>query len=187
MLDYSHGRTEAFEMLYERNKTAVFRYFLRQTNNRAIAEELAQDVWANIIKSAHSYKSSAKFTTYLFQIAHNRFIDYIRRQSIRPVDSGTLRNNNYNSEGDCDDKQIDIIDTYRPTPDIHLEQNRQTELLKQLIYNLPKEQCEVFLLKEEAGLSLNDIAYVTDCNNETVKSRLRYAYGKLRMGLGKRV
>jgi len=163
-------------MLYQKNKDGLFRYFLRQTNNDAIAEELAQDVWTNVIQSASRYKPKAKFTTFLYHIAHNRFIDHIRRQTIRPLDSS-------HSSSETND----LVDTDREQPEQHLENEQLATALKQLIFALPAEQREAFLLKEEAGLSQNDIAYVTGCNNETVKSRLRYAYNKLRNGLGERV
>jgi len=173
MLDYSHGQTEAFAMLYQNNKDGLFRYFLRQTNNNATAEELAQDVWTNVIQSAKRYKPKAKFTTFLYHIAHNRFIDHVRRQTIRPLDSGHAA-----TETD------DLVDTHKEQPEQHLENEQLAATLKRLVFALPTEQREAFLLKEEAGLSQNDIAYVTGCNNETVKSRLRYAYNKLRSGLG---
>ena len=173
MVDYSRGQTEAFAMLYQRNKAGLYRYFLRQTNNSAIAEEFAQDVWTKLIQSAHRYKPTAKFSTFLYQIAHNRFVDHIRRQQIRPVDS---------SQNSLD--TIDIIDNGKPPPEEQLRQSRLETLLKSLLYDLPQQQREAFLLKEEGGLSLNEIAYVTGCNTETVKSRLRYANRKLRSGLG---
>lgn len=173
MVDYSQGQTEAFAMLYQRNKAGLYRYFLRQSNNSATAEELSQDVWTKLIQSAHRYKPTAKFSTFLYQIAHNRFIDYIRRQKIRPIDSSQ------NST-----ESTDIVDNNKTQPDEQLQQNRLETLLKQLLYDLPQQQREAFLLKEEGGLSLSEIAYVTGCNNETVKSRLRYANRKLRSGLG---
>ena len=175
MLSYRDGNTEAFSTLYERNKASLFRYFLRQIHRISIAEELAQDVWTKIIHARMQYTASAKFTTYLYQVAHNRLVDYFRRQSIRPVDPGFIEQ---------DELDNDIVDKYTKQPDEKLDQYRLRNTLNRLIIDLPTEQREAFLLKEEAGLAIADIAEVTQVTHETAKSRIRYAFKKLREGLG---
>ena len=87
MEQYRDGNVAAFTTLYQRNKTALYRYFLRQTQNNSAAEELSQDVWTNIIRARQAYQVDAKFTTFLFQVAHNKLVDYYRRASKRAHDS----------------------------------------------------------------------------------------------------
>jgi RNA polymerase sigma factor (sigma-70 family) len=78
MLRYRDGDAAAFEVLYGRHKGGVFRYMLRQCSARGIAEELFQEVWMNLIKSRASYSVQARFSTYIYSIAHNRLIDHYR-------------------------------------------------------------------------------------------------------------
>src|SRR5512135_83619 len=79
MVRYRDGDAGAFDVLYRRHKGGLFRYLLRLSKNQGIAEELFQDVWSNIIRSRERYQPTAKFTTFLYQVAHNRMIDHIRR------------------------------------------------------------------------------------------------------------
>ena len=81
MEQYRDGNARAFDVLYERHKGGIYRYLLRQCNNAATAEELFQDVWMNLVRSRQRYTIQAKFTTYLYRMAHNRLIDYYRKSS----------------------------------------------------------------------------------------------------------
>jgi RNA polymerase sigma-70 factor (ECF subfamily) len=170
MLQYGDGDAGAFAALYHRHKGAVYRYFLRQTNHAPAAEELSQDVWTNVIRRRESYRVSAKFTTYLFQIAHNRLVDHLRRRVNQPAINEPL--------DDCD-----AVAKTNSNPDKRAEAAQISNQLLRVLNELPAEQRDAFLLKEEAGLSVIDIAAVTSVNAETVKSRLRYAQAKLREGL----
>ena len=172
MEQYRDGNAEAFTTLYQRNKAALYRYFLRQTHHNSIAEELSQDVWANIIRSRRSYQVNAKFTTYLFQIAHNRLVDHYRRADNRAL------HNPIDSDEDCE-----IAGHVQHHPDKQAESSQIQQRLLTLVHALPQEQREAFVLKEDAGLSVEQIAKVTDVNAETAKSRLRYAVRKIREGL----
>jgi RNA polymerase sigma-70 factor (ECF subfamily) len=173
MLKYGDDDIEAFNVLYERNKAPLYRYFLRQTSPGTRAEELAQDVWTNIIRNRKNYSQKAKFTTFLFQVARNRLIDHYRRNKNRP--------HNGNS---TDDDLTPIPANQNSQPEQQTQSQQQMIRLLSLVRQLPEQQRDVFLLKEEAGLNLNDIAAVTGVNVETAKSRLRYAMAKLREGMG---
>ena len=75
MLRYRAGDVSAFETVYRRHKDGLYRYFLRHTNNAAAADDLYQEAWTKIIAARHRYQASAKFTTYLYRVANNCFID----------------------------------------------------------------------------------------------------------------
>ena len=171
MEQYRDGNVDAFTVLYQRNKSAVFRYFLRQTRNNSAAEELSQDVWANLIRARQVYKADAKFTTYLFQIAHNKLVDFYRRTSNR-----THENPEYAE--DCGPP-----DGPQHHPDKQAESAQIRQRILTLVQSLPQDQREVFILKEDVGLSVEQIAQITAVNAETAKSRLRYAMTKIREGL----
>jgi len=172
MLSYQKGNADAFEVLYERHKGGVFRYLLAKCYRQEIAEELFQDVWMKLIAARGRYKISAKFTTYLYQLAHNHFIDYYRKTRTDVL-----------QKKDQDEDVEQFTENGQKQADEQLEMQRQTETLSELVDSLPDEQREVFMLKEEAGLTVAEIAEVTGVNLEAAKSRLRYAVKKLRVGL----
>lgn len=171
MMSYSRGDAVAFDELYLRNKAPLYRYFLRQTSQVSVAEELTHEVWLRVINARQRYLPSAKFTTYIFQIAHNCIVDHYRKFSrVQQVD--------------CGEQLIgDIPAKDESNPEAQLDRTQAKSLLAALIKQLPAEQREVFILKEEASLSIEDIASVLDENPETIKSRLRYATKKLKAGL----
>src|ERR1700738_1150407 len=75
---YAGGDAAAFELLYRRHERRVWLYLERNVRNRATADELMQEVWFAVARDATRYEPSARFTTWLFTIAHNRMIDSIR-------------------------------------------------------------------------------------------------------------
>ena len=79
MLRYGDGDLDAFEQLYSRHKDPVYRYLLRLSGHAETAEDVFQEVWGKIIKARSSYRPTAKFTTFLYRVAHNCFIDHVRR------------------------------------------------------------------------------------------------------------
>ena len=78
MLAYRDGDAAAFEVLYARHRGRLFRYLLHQCARREQADEMFQEVWMSVIRARGNYEVSAKFTTWLFRIAHNRLIDGYR-------------------------------------------------------------------------------------------------------------
>src|SRR5277367_3288977 len=78
MARYGRGDAAAFESLYRRHEMRVWRYLERNVRNQATADELMQEVWFAVARDAKRYTPTAKFTTWLFTIAHHRMIDSIR-------------------------------------------------------------------------------------------------------------
>jgi RNA polymerase sigma-70 factor, ECF subfamily len=177
MLRYAHGDASAFDLLYARHRAPVFRYLLRQLGSqRTLAEELFQDIWMNIIGARGGYKIEARFTTWLYTIAHNRVVDHYRRR--RPIEV---------VQSDADDEDDAVTQVPAPDtaqPERIAQAREQARRLLMLVEQLPVAQREAFLLHEEAGLSVDEIATVTGTDREAIKSRLRYALGKLRRGMG---
>jgi RNA polymerase sigma-70 factor (ECF subfamily) len=173
MMRFADGDAAAFDALYTRHRGGVFRYLLRQCQNRATAEELFQDVWMNLVHARSRYRVQAKFATYLYTLAHNRLIDHFRRHKrlhlVPLVDE------------DNDPAQLQASSALQP--ERGAQAREQAAQLLQLVAELPEVQREAFLLHEEGELSLDEIAQVTGVNRETVKSRLRYAMDKLREGM----
>jgi len=168
MLRYKDGDVAAFELLYRRHNDSLYRYLLRLSLNRDVAEDVFQDAWGKIIKARHRYRPTAKFTSYLYRVAHNCFIDYVRKNKRHMVVSAI--------DPDCSPNPGD-------EPDLQVEKTLARQRLDVALRTIPDEQRDAFLLHEEAGLSIDTIAEVTGVNRETVKSRLRYATKKLKAAL----
>lgn len=168
MLRYRDGDVAAFEALYRRHNDALFRYLLRLCRHRAAAEDVFQEVWGKIIRARESYRPTAKFTTFLYRVAHNCFVDHLRRNR-RHTQTANVEPDSQPDTGE--------------RPDMLAERSLARRRLETALQSLPDEQRDVFLLHEEAGLNLEQIASVTGSNRETAKSRLRYAVKKLRTAI----
>jgi len=176
MLRYRDGDVRAFEDLYARHRGGVFRYVLRQVGFRSAAEEVFQEVWTNIISSRARYRVEARFATFLYRVAHNCVIDHFRRKP--PLQLISL-------EEDGAEEAMQVAGPQQEQPERALARRQTARQLLRVLALLPDEQREVFLLHEEGGLTLEEIADVTGVGRETVKSRLRYALAKLRQELNR--
>jgi RNA polymerase sigma-70 factor (ECF subfamily) len=173
MLCYRDGDVAAFEVLYMRHKGPLYRYFLRRGMGQERASELFQEVWTKIIRAKDRYQPTAKFATYMYRLAHNCYVDEIRRQGRTPV----------TADGPGFDDPDEIPGDSGDDPRRHVERLEAVDRFRTALEDLPADQREAFVLREESGLSLADIASVTGVNSETAKSRLRYAMRKLRQVL----
>jgi RNA polymerase sigma-70 factor (ECF subfamily) len=173
MLNYKEGDAHAFEVLYSRFRLPMFRYLKNQCGNEAVAEEIFQDVWMNLIRARERYQVTASFKTYIYRLAHNRLIDYYRKQKHGVPSSYDEHEGLLNTENTAN----------HITPQREVSSERQVELLMRAISELPEAQREAFLLKEESGLSVEEIAEMTNVKPETAKSRIRYAMNKLKQAL----
>lgn len=172
MLAYRDGDGSAFEALYARHRTRLFRYLLHQCGRREQADELFQEIWMSVIRARSGYEVSAKFTTWLFRIAHNRLVDNFRAR-------GRL------AEFELENADADEIEHNTPAPidaqpERLLERAERAGRLVAAVEVLPAVQREAFLLAAEGGLTVAEIGNATGCGFETAKSRLRYAHSRLR-------
>ena len=167
MLAYGRGDAGAFETLYKRHRGRLYRFVLRALSNsaghRSTAEELFQEAWIRVIEARGRYAPQARFTTWLYTIAHNLIVDHWRKKglAIVPLD---------------DERAVAAPDN----PARQAEARESVARLLQAIDALPAAQREAFLLHEEAGLTVAEIAAVTGAGEEAAKSRLRYAMAKLK-------
>jgi len=175
MLRYARGDMRAFEILYARNRSGLYRYLARHTHHSEIANDLFQEVWSKVIASRERYEPRAKFRTFLYRIAHNCFIDHCRRAPTRSERGAPVESWESTLAGPDHDR-----------PDLRAEQAELTACYRAALAALPAEQRDVYLLYEESGLSLEEIATISAVGPETAKSRLRYAVAKLRAALAAR-
>lgn len=168
MLRYrDDGDMAAFEILYGRHKGPLYRYLLRHCGNTDVAEDVFQEAWSKVIHGRERYRPAGKFGAYLFRVARNCWIDRLRKEDRRPV----------LVEAQAEER---VPDPDGPTPDQRAEADEAAARLRVALDALSPEQREAFLLHQESGLTLGEIAQVVGVGRETVKSRLRYAVGHLR-------
>lgn len=173
MLRYRDGDARAFEELYARHRGGLFRYVLRQVGFRAAADEVFQEVWMRIIASRSRYRVEARFATFLYRIAHNCVMDHFRRKP--PLQLLSF--------DDQPDEALQVPAPAAEQPEKRAQRSQVARELMRALALLPDEQRDAFLLHEEGGLTLDEIAEVTGVGRETAKSRLRYALSKLRSEL----
>jgi len=174
MQRYQSGDAGAFDELYSRHRGGLYRFIARQCRSRDEAEELFQEVWMNVIQSREVYRVEAKFRTWLFTLAHHRLMDFFRRHKYK------------NAGGDLiafdDDAEAanNVVASRVDEPQIRAESQQQGEAILRELEALPAPQREAFLLHEEGGMTIEEIAHNTGVTFEAAKSRLRYAIARLR-------
>ncbi|MGB5102074.1 MAG: sigma-70 family RNA polymerase sigma factor [Steroidobacteraceae bacterium] len=180
MLAYARGDAVSFERLYERHKGPTYRYLLRHTSDRASTDELHQDVWMRVVKARASYTPAARFTTWLYTLARHRLVDHWRSRRVAYVSL-------LDEETDCDvddDGEAGSSAFAAGDDPLAATMNAQSgQRLLAALADVPGPQRDAFLLHVEAGLSLHEIASLVGVPAETIKSRLRYAYRRLRAAL----
>ena len=167
MLAYGAGDAGAFETLYARHRGGLFRFVLRAVKDRGAAEELFQEVWVRVIEARERYAPKARFITWLYTIAHNLLVDHWRKKGLSLV---ALDGDDVSSES--------------ANPARQAESREALARLVHALESLPAAQREAFLLHQEGGLSVAEIAVATGVGEEAAKSRLRYAMTKLKAAVG---
>ena len=179
MLAFRRGEASAFEALVQRHRGPVFNFIFRSTGHMARAEDLLQETWLKVIRGADEYEPRARFTTWLYTIARNLCVDSARKERFRevvPLEAPV--------RGDGADEPVaEWFPDGRPAPDRAAHNTRLRPLLEQALMSLPKDQREVFVLREYSGVPFKEIAAVVGISENTVKSRMRYALEALRKRL----
>lgn len=183
MRAYAAGDARAFETLYDRHGTRVWRYVLRSVRDSATADELTQDVWLRVATQAAGYapragaegRPVARFSTWLFTLARHRVVDHLRAHRATASLDEPLAH------------EQTLLDTLAAPsgfgPVRRIENRQQAAQLMAALDALPAAQRDAFLLQAEGEMSVAEIAAATGVGLETAKSRLRYARAALRRAL----
>lgn len=177
MRRFQRGDARAFEVLMRRHRTPLHGFLCRLLGDRTRAEDLTQEAFLRVVKEASRWEPRALVRTWLYAMARNLAADEGRRRAVRlvePLDAALAPG-------------VDGAQRPRPppasdgrAPDDAASDAQLRPLLEAALAALPVEQREVFLLREHAGLSFPEIAEATGVNENTVKSRMRYALLGLR-------
>jgi RNA polymerase sigma-70 factor (ECF subfamily) len=165
MLRYAQsGDRVLLTQLYESCGDDLF-HFVLTLSEPTLAKDICQKTWLKVIEKKHLYQPSGQFKAWLFTLARNQLIDEFRRG----------KRNTHQTEQLIDD---------RLTIEVNFSKTDINVLFDRGLMSLAFEQREAFCLQQE-GFTLQDIANITHCPIETVKSRLRYAKDNLRNLLSK--
>ena len=164
MLRVKDGDVAAFEELVEKYKQPVINVIYRTLHDLTEAEDLAQNVFVQVYKSASRYEANSKFSTWLFTIARNLCLNEIRRRSRHPADS-------LDAQPEYDDaptKQFEDVKTFSPHDTVlHGELE---EKIQQALNDLPENQRTAVLLCRQEDVSYEDIAKVLGTTLSATKS-----------------
>ncbi len=177
MRAYQKGEAAAFEVLLLRHERGVLNFVYRKVRDRDRAEELTQEVFLRVVRTAARYEPRAKFTTWLYTIARNLCIDESRKARRRRTVS---LDETIGDDGEGSSRVERIIDTEAASGAGEIARSQFMEVLSEGLDALPEEQREVFILRHVEGMKFVDIAKVQDVSENTVKSRMRYAMAVLR-------
>ncbi len=165
MLRVKRGDTEAFAVLLEKYKEPVLNFAFRTLRDATEAEDVAQNVFIQVYKSAQRYKSTAKFSTWLFTIARNLCLNELRRRMRHPAES---LDQPHPDQEDLPLRQLEDIKTFSPPES--LLQSELEDRIERALAGLPENQRTALLLCRQQELSYEEIAEVLGCSLSATKS-----------------
>ncbi len=161
---------QSFTVLFDFYAPRLNGYFARLGCDRALAEELTQDVMITLWRKAELFDpQKSSLATWLYRIARNRRIDMLRRDRLDTVEA--------------DDFLMEIPDEATPDVNAGIDQQAREEILREAMQSLPEEHKALVLMAFYEGLSHSEIAARTGVPLGTVKSRIRLSFTKLRRAL----
>jgi RNA polymerase sigma-70 factor (ECF subfamily) len=153
---------DLLDRLIEQYQHRLLRYLIYLSGNRELAEDLFQETWIRVLERGHQYDGRHEFSTWLYAVARNLTIDYLRKN--HPV----------SLDGLMDDEEhapLEPADTRPPAWEV-VQQHEQAERIGAALVSIPAEYRETVVLRFQEELALDEIAAVTGAPLGTVKSRL---------------
>lgn len=165
MLRVKQGEAAAFEELVNKYRQPILNFVYRTLRDSSEAEDLAQNVFVQVFKSADRYRVEAKFSTWLFTIARNLCLNEIRRRSRHPAESLDAAEN---PEDDSASRQFEDRKN-TSAPDLLLR-DELTNKVEEALADLPENQRTAILLFKEKDMSYEEISKILDCSLSATKS-----------------
>jgi len=157
----------------------VVNFAFRFVGSRERAEELAQEVFLQVYRWQERYEPRAKFSTWLFRIAHNHCLNEVRKGEYKA--SHESLDSQLDREGD--DRERDLPDTNPRKGDDILAAKQVAGKIQQILRRLPESQRTAVTLSRLEGLSYQEVAEVLGTTEKAVKSLVFRATQSLREGL----
>lgn len=157
------GELQVLSLLFERYQTALLNFYLSMLGDRAASEDLVQEVFVRILKYRRTYRPGSRFTTWMYSIARNARLDFLRKRAGQGI------------ELEWDDIYAPAVE---PGDAVELEQHRR--LLALALARLPDAKREVLVLSRFQELRYDEIGELLDCEPATIKVRVHRAMQELR-------
>ena len=180
MRRFQAGDADAFTQLYERHLRGLLNFFFRLCWDASLSEDFAQEVLLRVYKSGKQWEPNAKFTTFLYRIARNFWIDHCRLLSTQKEKVSL----NAEVAGDGELSLIDRLPDDIKPPEDDLDRREVYGAIMKALEQLPEEQRMVFVLSEIEEMKYQEIAEVMEVPVGTIKSRMHTAVAKLQELLG---
>ena len=166
MLAFGGGDRAAFDALFERWAAPLLRYLERMVKDTATAEELVQETFLRVHRSAGRYRASARFSTWLYRIATNLALNELRRpQRARPHSS---------TSDDTSGPPLELV-AASPLPDALVDTGRKSAAVEALLCELPERQRMALWLSAVEGHSYAEVAEMLGATEKSVKSLVHRA------------
>jgi len=164
MLQVRNGDIDKLGLLFDKYHRVLYAFFVRMTNSKATSEDLVQEVFLRMLKYRYTFRGEGKFTNWMFHIARNAQIDFLKKQGKEtPVDDEALET-----------ASEDML------PHEAIEHHQNHLLLQKALDQLSHEKREVLILSRFHDMKYNDIAALMQCQVGTVKARVHRALAELR-------
>lgn len=168
----------AFKVLVDRYQTLVINTCYNFLGNRQDAEDVAQEVFFQVYKSAQTFRREAKISTWLYRIAVNRSLNFIRDKKR----SGWLKNLSSLLEGERQEV-VEVPASDSDRPDVALEEKERNVVVQRAIDSLPDKQRAAFVLHKYEGLSYKEITEILHRSLSSVESLIHRAKSNLQRKL----
>ncbi|MBN1224164.1 MAG: RNA polymerase sigma factor [Candidatus Aminicenantes bacterium] len=163
MEEVREGKVEKLAVLFEKHHIKLFNFFLRLTGNRGASEDLVQEVFLRILKYRKTFRGQSKFTVWMYQIARNAHIDFLRKGK---------------DELPLEDQWKEVTGP-EPSPPAQLERGQDIDMVRQALAQLPLKKREVLVLSRFQELKYREIADLLGCQIGTVKAHVHRAIKEL--------
>ena len=175
MLRVRDGCDASFASLLERHRRPVMQFMFRMVQDRAVAEELAQEVFLRVYRSRTTYEPTAKFTTWMFRIATHLALNWIRDQK--------NERGKESLDQELPDGATRQLSDWRPSVEQQLVLEARLQEIRRAIDLLPAKQRAAVLMHKYHEMDYNQIAVALNCSESAIKSLLFRAYESLRARL----
>ncbi|HET6427102.1 MAG TPA: sigma-70 family RNA polymerase sigma factor [Phycisphaerae bacterium] len=180
MLDFQRGRREAFALLVERNQGRVYALVYRLVTDHALAEDLTQEVFLRVFRTAQRYRPMARFSTWVHRIAANVALNAIRSRKKREMSGLDMHDGE-----DGTSWHREVPDERGAPPQADLDTAELADKLNESVAELPDSQRIAITLNKYEHMSYQEIADILNCSTMAVKSLLARARCNLRDALAR--
>jgi RNA polymerase sigma-70 factor (ECF subfamily) len=180
MLSFKNGDERAFGQLFDKYKKRVINFCYRYCGHRAVAEELAQEIFIRVYKAAATYRPKARFSTWLFKIATNVCLNEIRK----PVYRARLESiDQAQDEENAAAREI-AMEPARSAPDMMLESRQEQARVRGAMEQLSEQQRAALLLRTTEEFSYREIGRQMGCSENRVKTLIHRGRKRMKQILG---